>query len=96
MVYSVWDPVKHVYTYYNGPALPYGEVPAPKHISPEPLGVAPDGAAWPLPRNVVKIGEGREARGMIASAGTEPVGTLGWLVVVGLLVAGYSLNKALR
>jgi hypothetical protein len=96
MIYSVWNPVRHVYVYHRGPDLPYGETPTPKHLTPKQLGVPIDHAAWPLPSGTQKIGEGREARGMVASGDVPSIGGTSWLVIIGLLAAGYGLNKVLR
>lgn len=96
MIYSVWDPQRHVYTYYKGPSPKYGDVPTPAHIKRQPLGVAVDDAAWPLPGGCLRIGEGREARGMIATSGGPSGLDTTWVVIAGLLISGYSLNKVLR
>ena len=96
MIYSVWDPQRHVYKYYQGPTLPYGDVPAPRHLQPTALGVSAEDAAWPLPGNARPIGEGQEPRGMIAMAGSGTVSGSGWIVLVGLAITAYGLNKVLR
>ncbi len=96
MIYSVWNPARHVYSYFQGPALNYGDVPNPQHLRPQPLGVAADEAAWPLPRGSRPVGEGAEPRGMIATSGSPPMDSTSWLVLLGFLVSGYALRKVLR
>ena len=96
MIYSVWNPLRHVYTYHRGPDLPYGDVPAPKHLQQRELGTPADSAAWPLPSGAQEIGEGLEAKGMIATGDTPDIDSgTGWLVLLGVAVAFYGASKIL-
>lgn len=76
MIYSVYDPSKHLYDYFEGPGPKGTHAGSPKARRKTALGASPEAAAWPLPVAAVKIGEGEMPRGRIAYA-TAPLAALG-------------------
>ena len=69
MKFSVWNQPAKQYDYYMAPGAA-GEntanVPAPKHLKQRTLGLSPEQASWPLPKNAHKIGTGPTPIGRIA------------------------------
>lgn len=90
MTYSVWDPMRRVYTYYATPR-PDTTNPDPRHLPgrSDKVGVPSTAAGWPLPRDAVRLGEGDLPRGMIALSGDESVP--GWIAPLGLGLIAYGL-----
>ena len=71
MIYSVWDHATRRYSYFQTLEQSAAvNAPAPKHLAGmgDDLGLSPEEAAWPLPSDAVKVGEGIAAKGMIASS----------------------------
>lgn len=65
MIYSVWNHEAQGYDYYEG--KPVAKQPfVPGHTRPKGLGLAPEEAAWPLPKGAIFRGRGHEVRGMVA------------------------------
>lgn len=94
MRYSVYNPEKGGYDYYDGPGRLEGGVfaPAPRLRTTRNVGLAPEEAARPLPAGAVPVGHGPFPQGVIAT--TRPLGgpvlfgfDLGTLALLG--VAGY-------
>ena len=104
MIYSVWDPARKVYDYYNAPSRQLdgaASAPRPGHLQPKALGVTPEQAAWRLPSAAQPIGSGKYPRGMIAErGGLSGLGILPFdltgpnLVVLGVI--GYFAWKGLK
>ena len=69
ITYSVWNPSKTAFDYYEGPGhLRDGVIaPQPRHLSQSRLGLTPEEAARPLPAGAIKIGEGPLPKGLIAN-----------------------------
>lgn len=67
MIYSVYEPDRKLYSYYEGPGPSGTHALPPKARRRTPLGYAPDDASWTLPLAATKIGEGELPRGRIAS-----------------------------
>ncbi len=68
MQYSVWEPGRQLYSYYeDSREMATLNTPAPKHLSSRTLGSTVSQAAWPLPGDARKVGEGGVAIGRIAS-----------------------------
>lgn len=70
MIYSVWDQARRRYDYYDAPDAQRDNdtsAPRPAHLRAQALGTSPERAAWPLPSNAQPIGNGKYARGMVAS-----------------------------
>lgn len=75
MKFSVYDPDRKVYVYYEGPGPKGTHAGSPKIRAKFALGSTPEGAAWKLPSSAVKIGEGEMPIGRIASvAQSIPLG----------------------
>ena len=75
MRYSVYDPNRRIYTYYEGPGPSGTHAASPKVRGKSELGAVPELAAWKLPSSAVKIGEGEKPVGRIASvARSMPLG----------------------
>lgn len=73
MTYSVWDHGRRRYTYYrtqeeNGDI----HAPKPRHTKNMQLGMSPEEAAWPLPKNAILVGSGKYPKGRIAYPGGGP------------------------
>lgn len=67
MRFSVWNPAIRGYDYYESPSTPAAtNAPKPTHLRERTLGATVEQAAWPLPADVVLVGTGNEAMGMIA------------------------------
>lgn len=102
MIFSVWNPDTKLFTYYESPVRKGDGMPAmPKHLPRDRngIGVAPEDAAWNLPGNAVRIGEGMQAKGTIARVGGAPLGE--WNVGEGIqlaaaVVGGLVLLRAFR
>ena len=67
MRWSVYDPNRRVYVYYDGPGPKGTHAGSPPARSRSALGATPEGAAWKLPSSAVKVGEGELPQGRIAS-----------------------------
>lgn len=69
ITYSVWNPTRGGFDYYEGAGhLRDGVIaPQPKHLSRSRLGLTPEEAARPLPAGATKIGEGPLPKGLIAN-----------------------------
>jgi hypothetical protein len=101
MLYSVWRPELKQYDYYAAqPAL--GDVynPPPRQLrSHGELGLTPDEAAWPLPGDAKRVGQGVLARGMVATLNRGALGSFELTSTVGMLglvLAAYGLWRVLR
>lgn len=69
-LYSVFDYHRQVFDYYEGPSKPLpatGKYRAP--TKKQSLGIVPEAFAAPLPAGARKVGEGKEARGVVATTG---------------------------
>ena len=91
MVYSVWDHARRVYDYYETPKTSSAiNAPKPGHLRAATLGTTPDDAAWPLPSDARKIGEGKYPRGHIATrkGGLAGLGFLPDLTPTNMLLIG--------
>lgn len=80
MRYSVWDPHRRQYAYYEAAGQLAGGVFAPKPTMPagHRLGVTPDEAAHSLPVGAVLVGRGNLPMGMIASRNPVELGVFGF------------------
>jgi hypothetical protein len=94
MTYSVWDPMRRVYTYYDTPRADTTN-PDPRHLPGRvgKMGVASTAAGWPLPADAVKRGEGPLPRGMVATAGFDGKVLGGHLIPLGLGMIAYAVWK---
>jgi hypothetical protein len=76
-VYSVFDHERGIYEYFEGPRK---ELPATGRFRPprraNPMGIAPDDIAAPLPTFARKVGVGPTPRGIIASKPTTVLGAV--------------------
>lgn len=96
MQYSVYDPGRRVYDYYEDGRTD-ANYPVPRHLNGRGAdGVASGAAGWPLPTGARKVGTGSVARGMIASLGGDDGAGPNWLTALGLAIAGYALWKLWR
>ncbi len=89
-LYSVWDPQRRTYDYFEAAGdLPLGP-PDPRHMRGKPaLGMAPAKASWPLPLGARHVGRGAHARGKIAeTAANRAMGDYGGGPPLALLAAG--------
>lgn len=77
MKYSVYDPDRRLYTYYEGSGPRGTHAGSPRVRGKTALGAAPEQAAWPLPMGAVKVGEGKMPMGRIASRSELSLGSLG-------------------
>jgi hypothetical protein len=108
MIYSIFEPQRGLYTYYespNGNVPINGDLPVPKLPKDAgKIGVAAIDAARPLPADARRIGEGWTARGVVAQRGTASMAGLGasamstdmlwpWVPPVGLAVASFIVLK---
>lgn len=103
MLYSVWDHADRVYDYYQTAEKDAAtSAPKPAHLRAPTLGVIPEKAAWPLPKNAVKVGRGKYPKGFIASRMSSPAfPSLGDTKVLGgaglglllWVAAGYGVYK---
>lgn len=94
MIYSVWRPNYQVYEYYRDSlGVSADDGPNPKLKSKDRLGATPGDVSWKIPKNVVKIGNGPEAKGVVV----HPTATGDILdsrfPIVGLLLVAYGLYK---
>lgn len=87
MIYSVWNWDKNNFTYYKSEA-DYAKRAMP--LGSEPL--APEEAAVELPKDAVQVGEGEDARGMIAVI-EKPKTGIHWVIAGGFLIAAYGLYR---
>jgi hypothetical protein len=85
MIYSVWDSKSKTYHYYDGPDTNIN----PKHLgfNSTQVGVSADKAQWKLPKGSIHVGQGPQARGMLATMGDvsiveSPLVFLGGSIVV--------------
>jgi len=69
MIYSRWDPTTGLYDYFESSErvginddLPVPSMPS----SPSPIGVPSNECGRPLPADAVHVGQGEQARGLIA------------------------------
>lgn len=67
MIYSVWQPARRDYDYYEGPDTV--GTPEASHLSKAGVGMSPYRAAWPLPASARLVGRGAAPRGTIANTG---------------------------
>jgi len=83
VIYSVYRPETGVYDYYETPEQT-AKNPDPQFLTGRgataALGLSSTDAGWQLPGNARKVGEGKQARGMIA---TRNGGSLGGFEVPG-------------
>lgn len=100
MIYSVFDPSKGIYSYFETPEnkAVNSDLPIPSFRSDAgKIGVAAIDAARPLPAQARKVGEGWTARGILASSDGlsglgsfvgpgEPVGTFVLAGIAGAVV----------
>ena len=69
MKYSVWDQGAGLYNYYEDKRVQTTlNTPAPDHITQRALGSTVTQAAWPLPPDAKKVGQGDVAIGRVAAA----------------------------
>lgn len=89
MRYSVWNQGAKQYDYFETPEV-VAKANAPKPSLPTgKIGVTPEQAAWPLPKDAKRVGQGPLPQGRIASPeGARGIGPLGYAVLGGL---GYAL-----
>lgn len=67
MRYSVWNSQQRLYDYYESASVPTTtNAPKPQHLSSRTLGATVEQAAWPLPSDARKVGQGELAVGMVA------------------------------
>lgn len=98
MVYSVWNPLRKMYDYFETPPSKNEiDPPVPGHLKrtfSSPLGLGSD-VAWPLPNRAKKIGSGLEARGMVAMSGFDlpSVGGINVLWLIGGVLVAYLVLK---
>jgi len=103
MRYSVWDPHKRVYDYYEATGKLSGGMfaPTPRLPRGHKLGITPDEAAYPLPAGATLVGKGNLPVGLIASrnpralSGIEPgnkMMTAAALLASAFLIWKYVLN----
>lgn len=69
MIYSVWQPDKHVYKYYQDNLGIADDGPTPTIRSKTKLGCAPCDASWKLPPNAIYKGIGPDAKGVVIHPG---------------------------
>jgi hypothetical protein len=94
MTYSVWNPARKVYEYFEDSKSDASN-PNPRHLTAGILdSVSSTHAGWRLPPDARKTGEGENARGMIATG--EVTGGSGWAVPLGFALAGYGLYRLWR
>lgn len=67
MRYSVWNHATRGYDYYEAPGSDPVHVGAPPRAAASSLGATPEQAAWPLPTDAVRVGQGELPEGKIAS-----------------------------
>lgn len=96
MRYSVWQPDRKLYAYYEGSST------SQRGLRAAQVGVPVTEAAWPLPLDAQRVGEGTMPQGRIASSGSllSLNGVLDFgtstLVVIGLCLAAVGLYKVLK
>ncbi len=67
MRYSVWNNQRRAYDYYESASTPtQTNAPKPAHLTSRTLGATAEQAAWPLPADAIRIGQGERAIGMVA------------------------------
>lgn len=97
MMYSVWNQGAGVFDYYEDSRTQDTlNAPMPAHVGHRTLGLTVDQAAWPLPADARKVGEGGVAIGRVASRASsralgDVIGTSNPLVKAGLLLAAAAL-----
>ena len=74
MIFSVYDPDRKVYTYYEGPGPKGTHAGSPRPRGRSDLGSSPEEAAWSLPASARKVGDGPMPKGRIASASSFGLG----------------------
>lgn len=67
MRYSVWNPERRSYDYYEAQGDAATHAGAPPRAASSALGATPEQAAWPLPEDARKVGSGDLPQGRIAS-----------------------------
>ena len=103
MTYSVWRPELRAYDYYED-GRAQAEAGTPRHLrAGRQLGVASEGAGWPLPGDARYIGRGQLPRGCVANPGrpSSSLGDLGdggtkLVVAFGLAISAIGLWHVLR
>ena len=94
MIYSIWNPMLGNYDYYEGPE-PTLNRSLPARIS----GIAPEDAAYALPRTAQHVGRGPVAKGVVAERKGAFASLGEWedhFKWIGLAVAGWLLWRASR
>lgn len=67
MRYSVWNSGRRAFDYYESASTPaVTNAPKPDHLTSRALGATVEQAAWPLPDDAIRVGQGEQAIGMIA------------------------------
>jgi hypothetical protein len=70
MLYSVWNPHNHTYSYYQVEEAFSSDGPLPRPRSGTRIGHAPEDASWQLPASAKLIGQGEEAKGAVVHPGS--------------------------
>lgn len=100
MIYSVWNQPSRQYDYYRCTKLQKkANTPKPTHLlRSAKLGLTVNQAAWPLPKDAIRIGSGPYARGRVASLSGSPMGAFdldtNLVGFVGLGLAAFLLWKS--
>ncbi len=98
ITYSVWSYPLRAYEYYEAPFDGRIHSGTPPKAGSESMGATPEQAAWKLPLGARKIGQGKVAKGKIASMGDAPGATnpLNWPMIAGAAVLVYFVTKGRR
>lgn len=96
MTYSVWQPARRDYDYYEGPDA--AGTPEASHLSSSGVGVSPYKAAWPLPPGSRLVGRGAAPRGMIADTNRGALGDIpnGVKSIAIVAIGGFLIWRWLR